>query len=118
MSQGSWNHIVFVIEDEITVSGDRGISAYINGVKRGSAYKNGDQASSTSFSKKLDDQVKNPPSQDGVGLRLGPYRSNQPLEARIDEFSLWNFALTQNQISILYNGGAAINAMVALTQSA
>jgi len=101
-----WNHVVWTISGSVT--GNRSIKAYINGIDAGTPYRDG--GLSTGFSNKLD-------TSHTVGLGAWYQAASYMFEGMVDEVSAWNFELNGEQISKLYNGGIGKNAMIALTQS-
>ena len=97
--QNQWNHIVWVASGTV---GSSTLSAYINNHNLGAAPTTFNQGMNTAYT---------------VGVGNWFPDGNYELQGRMDELSVWDIALSADQVSELYNGGSATNALTALTSS-
>ena len=97
-----WNHFVFVVDGDTSAT-NRRIKAYINNTDFGYV----DESTSNAYFQKLflDDEF----------VFFGNPQSANKGEINLDEVSLWSIALSDAQVSTLYNSGNGVNALSALT---
>lgn len=98
----TWSHIVYTISGS-TDNASRAVKTYINGVSLGAA--------PSVFSRVYDEDHSAFFGNWYVGS------TSYPLHGELDETSLWDFTLTDDQVVALYNEGAGASALTALTQS-
>jgi len=100
-----WNHFVFVVDGD-TDATNRRVKAYINNNDFGFA---DDSTSGRYFQKSFLDNQDVAWGATGVGSGNAKFA--------MDEASIWNIALSAEQVNALYNGGSGANALIALTSS-
>ena len=114
LANDTWAMVTYVVSGAYDAVGDRSIKGYINGFDLGSVTDPGGQGVNR-FSKRYDTSKE---LFFGSWYAAAGSTAGWEMNGSIDEVSFWNFDLSADQVTALYNGGSGSYAMTALTQSA
>jgi len=95
VDDNSWKHIVCTYDGSGTNSG---MKIYVNGSSQSTSAYPGSSTLTTSIISSADLRI-------GEGFGTGYYWTN----GWIDEFSIWNFALSSDQVTTIYNSGTPLD---------
>jgi hypothetical protein len=104
LSYQGWNHVVFVVSGSTSVT-NRRVKAYLNNNDAGFM----DDAVSGQYFQKTFDPSKT--------IHFGKNTTSREGNYSLDEASIWNIALSTEQVNALYNSGNGASALTALTSS-